>query len=74
LNAADAINELRARGINTSAAVRDDAVIDTHQKQAASALRISHNYNTEAEIHVLCEALRSLERSPPLPGLAVFLP
>jgi selenocysteine lyase/cysteine desulfurase len=63
--AADAVNELRARGINTSAAVREDALIDMDQKRATSALRISpHYYNTEAEIDAVCEALRTLERSP----------
>ena len=62
-HASGVVNELRARGINTSAAVRDDAVIDMDQKQATSALRISpHYYNTEVEIDVVCEALRSLER------------
>jgi selenocysteine lyase/cysteine desulfurase len=64
-HAADAVKELRARGINTSAAVRDDAVIDMDQKRATSALRISpHYYNTDAEIDVVCDALRSLQRSP----------
>jgi selenocysteine lyase/cysteine desulfurase len=59
------VTELRTRGINTSAAVRDDAVIDMDQKRAISALRISpHYYNTEAEIDVVCDALRGLERSP----------
>jgi len=61
-HASGVVHELRARGINTSAAVRDDAVIDMDQKQAVSALRISpHYYNTEVEIDVVCEALRSLE-------------
>ena len=60
-HASDAVKELRARGINTSAALREDAMIDMDQKQAVSALRISpHYYNTEAEIDVVCEALRSL--------------
>jgi selenocysteine lyase/cysteine desulfurase len=55
------VKELRTRGINTSAAVREDAVIDMDQKRAASALRISpHYYNTDAEIEVICDALRSL--------------
>ena len=64
-HAADAVKALRARGINTSAAVRDDAVIDMDQKRATSALRISpHYYNAEADIDVVYHALRSLERSP----------
>jgi selenocysteine lyase/cysteine desulfurase len=59
------VTELRTCGINTSAAVRNDAVIDMDQKGAVSALRISpHYYNTDAEIDVACEALRRLERSP----------
>ncbi|HEV7358459.1 MAG TPA: aminotransferase class V-fold PLP-dependent enzyme [Steroidobacteraceae bacterium] len=57
--APDVMNELRARGINTSAAVRDHSIIDMDQKRAASALRISpHYYNTEAEIDLVCDALR----------------
>jgi selenocysteine lyase/cysteine desulfurase len=72
-HASDAVNQLRARGINTSAAVRDDAMIDMDQKRATSALRISpHYYNTEAEIDVVCEAVRSLVRSPPRTGLALL--
>jgi selenocysteine lyase/cysteine desulfurase len=56
--APDVMNELRALGINTSAAVRDHAMIDMDQKRAASALRISpHYYNTEPEIDLLCGAL-----------------
>ncbi len=42
---------LRARGINTSAQSRGDAVIDLDRKQAASLLRVSpHYYNDEAEL------------------------
>ena len=64
-HAPDVMNELRARGINTSAAVRDHAIIDMDQKRAASALRISpHYYNTEAEIDQVCAALHGLERLP----------
>jgi selenocysteine lyase/cysteine desulfurase len=49
---------LRARGINTSAAERDDAVIDMDAKRAASALRVSpHYYNTVREIDTAVEAL-----------------
>jgi len=61
-HAPDVMNELRARGINTSASVRDHSIIDMDQKRAASALRISpHYYNTEAEIDLVCDALRDLE-------------
>jgi selenocysteine lyase/cysteine desulfurase len=60
-HAPDVMNELRTRGINTSAAVRDHSIIDMDQKRAASALRISpHYYNTEAEIDLVCAALRGL--------------
>jgi selenocysteine lyase/cysteine desulfurase len=52
---------LRARGINTSAADREDAVIDMDAKGARSALRISpHYYNTAGEIEAAVEALREL--------------
>ncbi len=51
----------RARGINTSAAARDTAVIDMDEKQAATALRLSPSYyNTVAEVDAAVEALRSL--------------
>jgi selenocysteine lyase/cysteine desulfurase len=61
-HAPDVMNELRARGINTSAAVRDHSIIDMDQKRAASALRISpHYYNTEAEIDLVCAALSGLQ-------------
>jgi selenocysteine lyase/cysteine desulfurase len=57
-HAPDVMNELRTRGINTSAAVRDHSIIDMDQKRAASALRISpHYYNTEAEIDLVCAVL-----------------
>lgn len=68
-NASDLVKELRAGGINTSAAVRDDAVIDMDQKRAVSALRISpHYYNTEAEIDRVCEAVQDLQRTSTVPG------
>jgi selenocysteine lyase/cysteine desulfurase len=55
--------ELRARGINTSSAEREDAVIDMDQKRATSALRISpHYYNTKEEIDLAMEALLELLR------------
>jgi selenocysteine lyase/cysteine desulfurase len=57
------VQELRTRNINTSAAVRDDALIDMDQKRAVSALRISpHYYNTEAEIDLMCAALTGIGR------------
>ena len=52
---------LRARGINTSAADREDAVIDMDEKGTASALRISpHYYNTADEIDAAVAALAEL--------------
>lgn len=58
--AVDLVRELRARGINTSAALRDYAVIDMDDKHAASAIRLSpHYYNTEAELDAAVEAIRT---------------
>ena len=56
---------LRARGINTSSPLREDAVIDMDEKRAASAIRISpHYYNTADEIDralaALAEVLEAL--------------
>ncbi len=52
---------LRARGINTSAADREDAVIDMDEKGARSALRLSpHYYNTPDEIDTAVAALAEL--------------
>jgi selenocysteine lyase/cysteine desulfurase len=52
---------LRARGINTSAQARPDALLDFDAKGATSSLRVSpHYYNTESEIAALCDALRAL--------------
>ena len=52
---------LRGRNINTSASLREYAVIDMDEKRAASALRISpHYYNTEEELDLCIETLRTL--------------
>ena len=58
---------LRARGINTSSPLREDAVIDMDEKRAASAIRISpHYYNTADEIDRAHAALAEvLEAIPP---------
>jgi selenocysteine lyase/cysteine desulfurase len=54
---------LRARGINTSAADREDAVIDMDEKGTRSALRVSpHYYNTADEIDAAVAALAELLR------------
>jgi selenocysteine lyase/cysteine desulfurase len=59
--APDVVRELRARGVNTSAAMREYAVIDMDDKQAATAVRLSpHYYNTDAELESAVEALRSV--------------
>ncbi len=57
---------LRSHNINTSAILRDYAVIDMDEKKAATALRISpHYYNTEDEIdaciNVLSDVLTKTE-------------
>lgn len=60
-HAPDVVKALRGRGINTSASLRDYAVIDMDEKRASSVLRISpHYYNTEAELDALVDALQSL--------------
>jgi selenocysteine lyase/cysteine desulfurase len=52
---------LRGRNINTSASLRSYSVIDMDEKRATSALRLSpHYYNTEAEIDIVVEVLKSL--------------
>jgi selenocysteine lyase/cysteine desulfurase len=52
---------LRTRNINTAATLREYAVIDMDEKRAASALRVSpHYYNTEAELDILIDTLKSL--------------
>jgi selenocysteine lyase/cysteine desulfurase len=57
-NAEEVKLALRARGINTSSPLREDAVIDMDEKRAASAIRISpHYYNTADEIDTALAAL-----------------
>ena len=54
----DVMLALRAKGINTSAQSRGDAVIDFDRKGAASLIRISpHYFNTEGEIETAAHAL-----------------
>lgn len=53
------VSALRERGINTSAAVREHAVIDMDAKGVASAIRLSpHYYNTRKEIDRAVDAIR----------------
>jgi selenocysteine lyase/cysteine desulfurase len=52
---------LRTRGINSSASLREYAVIDMEEKGVATALRFSpHYYNTEDEIDRAVEQLKSV--------------
>jgi selenocysteine lyase/cysteine desulfurase len=52
------VEQLRLRGINSSAAVRAWALLDMDAKGAETALRISpHYYNSEQEIDALFDAL-----------------
>jgi selenocysteine lyase/cysteine desulfurase len=60
-HASDLVSRLRGLNINTSATMREFAVIDMDDKRAASALRVSpHYYNTEDELDRLLDALRSV--------------
>ncbi len=57
---------LRARGINTSAQSRIDAVIDYDTKGVDGALRVSpHYYNTEEELELFLDTFRELAASGP---------
>lgn len=55
------VDDLRARGINTSSQTRIDAVIDYDEKGVDGALRMSpHYFNVEADLDALVDALREL--------------
>ncbi len=57
-DARDVVLRLREEAINTSAALREFAVLDMDHMRAATALRISpHYYNTTREIDILVSAL-----------------
>jgi len=59
--AGELVRELRARGINTSASVREYAVIDMDAKRATSAIRLSpHYYNTDKELDHVVDEMRNL--------------
>jgi selenocysteine lyase/cysteine desulfurase len=64
-DARDLAAALRRRGVNTTATLREFAVIDMEEKGALSALRVSpHYYNTEEEIDALVEALAEILARP----------
>jgi selenocysteine lyase/cysteine desulfurase len=57
------VGKLRQRNINTSAALREWALLDMDDKQAETALRVSpHYYNTENEIDLVVDALEEIMR------------
>jgi selenocysteine lyase/cysteine desulfurase len=57
-DARDVAERLREEAINTSATLREYAVLDMDQKGAQTALRISpHYYNTETELKIAVSAL-----------------
>ena len=59
----DLVPVLRARGINTSAQTRLDAVLDYDAKGVDGALRLSpHYFNTDSELDDAVAALRELAR------------
>jgi selenocysteine lyase/cysteine desulfurase len=59
------VTALRARGINTSAQQRENALLDFDDKRVTSLLRISpHYYNTEEEIDQAVAAIRELLPQP----------
>ena len=57
--AAEIVEKLHKRHINTSATFRQWAIIDMDDKHVRSALRVSpHYYNTEEELDALIDALK----------------
>ena len=60
-HATDVVRSLRERGINSSASIREYAVIDMDEKRATSAIRLSpHYFNTSEEIAQAVDVLKSL--------------
>src|SRR2546428_4912488 len=58
-SAAEIVEQLHKRHINTSATFRQWAIIDMDDKHVRSALRVSpHYYNTEEELDALIDALK----------------
>ena len=61
LDPADMVTALRRRAINTSAQIREYAVIDYDDKRVGASLRISpHYYNTEQEIDLALSTMQEL--------------
>lgn len=57
-DAREVVRRLREEAINTSATLREFAVLDMDDKQVRTALRISpHYYNTRRELDILASAL-----------------
>jgi selenocysteine lyase/cysteine desulfurase len=60
----DIVPILRQRGINTTATLREWAILDMEEKGVDAALRVSpHYYNTTEEIDRLAEELREMQKS-----------
>jgi selenocysteine lyase/cysteine desulfurase len=58
-DAHDVVKRLRDEAINTSATMREWAVLDMDAKGAQTAVRLSpHYYNTETEINIAASALQ----------------
>ena len=60
-SAGELVSLLKKRNINTSSTYRAWALLDMEDKKVSSAVRISpHYYNTEEEIDIVVDAIRSL--------------
>jgi selenocysteine lyase/cysteine desulfurase len=60
---------LRERGVNTSAQIREYAVLDFDDKRVQATLRMSpHYFNTEAEVDLALAALAEIIRESPRPA------
>jgi selenocysteine lyase/cysteine desulfurase len=69
LDPAALVPALRERGINTSAQIREYAVLDFDDKRVQASLRMSpHYFNTEAEIDLALAALAEIIRESPRPA------
>ena len=65
-SAVELARELRQRGINTGASLRQYAVIDMDAKRAADSVRVSpHYFNTEDELEELALALEEMVNGEP---------